>query len=177
MAANKEDYLSGKAKWAKLHKPDLKYKKWSIVLYPDAPSLEKIRAWKEMVGPIKNVIKRDEDGDSITLNRPTSKDYRSGIRTFTPPIILDSSKKLPDGSFMPLADGVLIGNGSDVTCKLEIYSYKSPVGAREHALRLVSVLVNELVPYVPAKDFTDMEKESVEGLVENAPKTAHVHLF
>lgn len=164
--ATKEVFLSGKCKWPKLVVPDAKFgnPKWSIVLYPDAASLEKIREMKKQPGGIKNVIGKDEDGEKVTFSRYTQKNYKGTIKAFTPPVVLDGSKKLPDGSYPLLTDA--IGNGSDVTIKIVHYSYQSPMKATEHAVRLESVRVDSLVPYTPNRDNTAEQNTMTKGMEE-----------
>lgn len=150
-------YLKGKAKWARLVQPDMEYNKWSVVLYLDEESQNIFHKLKEAPA-IMNQMKNDDDGNYVTLSRPVSRDYGSEIRAFTPPLVLK-----PDGT--PCTE--LIGNGSDLTCKLEVYGWPAR-GARRagRAIRLDSVRVDNLVPYTPKKDFTEEEHEKASGLVD-----------
>lgn len=148
-----EVYLKGKAKWAnRLFVPDIEYKKWSLSLYPDAVSLETIRDLQAQ--GVKNVVKKDEDGYHVNLGRPTEKVMRGKVVAFSPPVVLDK-----DGA--PFAGP--IGNGSDVTVKMEVYSHGTPGGGKAKAMRLSSVRVDNLVPFEKS-DFTDEEQEQVEGM-------------
>src|SRR5688572_107755 len=135
------EYLSGKLKWAnRLVQPDLTYKKWSVVLYPDAASMNKVMKLKEAPA-ILNEIKEDEDGKYITLSRPTSRQYQGVDRAFTPPLVINA-----DGTLCT----VPIGNGSDGTCKIEVYKYNQKVSNRPgRAIRLESVRIDNLVHYEP----------------------------
>lgn len=162
--ATKEIYLNGKLKWCKLITPDAKFgnPKWSVVLYPDASSYDKIMEMKKMPGGIKNVVKKDEDGYSMTFSRPTQKTYKGALRAFTPPVVLDGSKKQEDGSYPVLTD--LIGNGSDGTIKISYYDYTNPLKQTEHACRLESVRVDSLIPYTPKRDFTDEQTKMADGM-------------
>lgn len=154
-------FLSGKAKWARLVQPDLKYKVWSVVLYLNTESYEKIMALKETKGEtqgILNVIKKDEDGYYCTLKRPTERSYQGQLRGMNPPVVVSA-----DGKTMFTEN---IGNGSDITCKLEYYKYKKPTGGRGSAIRLFSVRVDNLVPYETKKDFNEEQTQAVSGLLE-----------
>lgn len=152
------EYLSGKLKWAnKLIQPDLAYKKWSVVLYPDQASYNKIMLLKEPPA-ILNEIKKDEEGYYITLSRPTSRTYQGVERAFVPPLVTNA-----DGT----ACTVPIGNGSDGTCKIEVYNYKQKVtGKLGRAIRLEAVRVDNLIPYTPNKDRTPEQQKLAQGLDE-----------
>jgi hypothetical protein len=154
-----ELYLKGKAKWAnRLYVPDIEYKKWGLVLYPDHASLEIIRDLQAQ--GVKNVLKKDDDGYYISLGRPTEKVIRGKVIPFSPPVVLDA-----DGN----ATTVSIGNGSDVTVKMEVYSHGTPTGGKAKAMRLQSVRIDNLVPY--AQDsFTPEEQELTAGLAEQPPQ-------
>ena len=145
-------YLQGKAKWAnRLARPDEKFNRWSVVLYPNAESLEKFKA----LGT-KNVVKKDDDGYNITLSRPVNKMMRGKLIAFTPPEVIDKDKQ-------PLT--AAIGNGSDVTVKIEAYSYTPPTGGKAKAIRLESVRVDNLIPFEPDTDYPDpAQTEAVAGL-------------
>ena len=147
-------FLQGKSKWTRVDHPD-QYGAYSTVLYPNAASMKKIYELKER--GLLNVIKKDEDGEYITFKRPTQKTINGKVRGFTPPECLDAQgNKLK----------AFIGNGSDVTVKLEVYGYKSPLGGKEGvAARLDSIRVDNLVPY-ERESFPEDEKKQVEGLDE-----------
>lgn len=148
-------YLKGKAKWAsRLFVPDIEYKRWSVVLYPDAPSLEIIRDLQAQ--GVKNVLKKDDDGYYISLGRPTEKLMRGKVVAFAPPVIVDAADQ-------PIPGG--IGNGSDITVKMEVYSHGTPSGGKAKAMRLSGVRVDNLIKY--EKDsFTTEEQEQMAGLNE-----------
>lgn len=161
-------YLQGKLKWPKLVQADSKFgePKWSVVLYPDADSHNKILELQKK--GIKNVIKKDEEGWFVTFSRHVSKTYRGKIKTFSPPILVDGKKPLPSGGYEPFTDA--IGNGTDATVKIEVYAYKAPtdpIGKMTGcACRLVSVRVDNLVPYAPNKDYDEDQKKMVKGMDE-----------
>jgi len=140
-------YLQGKAKWVRVSVPDM-YGKYAMVLYPNEESLNKIKKLKEIktvngkqYEGIKNRLRRDEDGDSMSFSCPSEKMVKGVRRLYAAPMILDENN-------LPISTGV--GNGSEVTIKLETYSYNPPgnkMGGT--AARLVSVRVDKLVPYDP----------------------------
>lgn len=153
MAQKEFVYLQGKAKWARLTVPD-QYGHWSIVLYPNAESKAKIQ---DLISRgLKNNLKKDEDGEYMTFRRPTSKDIRGKVVGFAPPEVIQG-----DG-VTPLREA-LVGNGSDVTVKVEVYGFKRFPGV---AARLQAVRVDTLVPYSGDRDFTDDQKDLVKGLPE-----------
>lgn len=154
-----EVYFKGKAKWAnRLYVPDIEYKKWGLVLYPDPSSLEVIRDLQAQ--GVKNVLKKDDDGYYISLGRPTEKVIRGKVVPFSPPVVLGT-----DGN----PTTVPIGNGSDVTVKMEVYSHGTPTGGKAKAMRLQSVRIDNLVPYAQAS-FTPEEQELTAGLSEQPPQ-------
>ncbi len=146
-------YVSGKAKWVKYKTPDEKFKKWSHVLYPNAESLEKIRELQSE--GMKNQLKKDEDGYYVSLSRPSVKEFKGTIKAFTPPLLFDKDNQ-------PFNDAV--GNGSDITTKLEVYQHATPGGGKAKAARWVSSRIDNLIPYNADRDLSDYEKESLEGL-------------
>jgi hypothetical protein len=139
-------YVKGTAKWCQLRAPD-SWGSYKITLYPDGPSLERIREMQ--ASGLKNVLKKDDDGYNVAFRRPQSKEMRGKIVTFTPPEVLG-----PDGK-TPLLD--LVGNGSEVTVKLEVYPHGTPGGGKAIAARLAAVKVDNLVPY----DNTQKDQQAV----------------
>jgi hypothetical protein len=159
--AKRFEYWSGKAKWVRAVTPDQQYNKYSMMLYPDPPSLAKIWELKKGTGGIKNPIGKDDDGEYIRLSRPASKLMRGKIVTFAPPVVLDRDNN-------PLPRDTMVGNGSDVTCKVEVYGYSAPgASSKSNALRWEALRVDNLIPYT-RDDFDDGQKEQVEGLPEQA---------
>jgi hypothetical protein len=142
-------YLKGKAKWARLQTPDPTYNKYNIVLYPDTESLEKIRELQ--AGGIKNVVKKDDDGYNVNFSRPASKLMKGKVVGFTPPEVRNADNTPFDGR---------IGNGSDVTLKIEVYGGKAPTGQSYMAARLEAIRIDNLIPYQP----TEQEDFQAEGL-------------
>ena len=154
--AAKRVYVEGKCKWARTQTPD-PWGNYKITLYPTPESLEKIRE----LG-LKNTLKKDEEGYNVTFRRPTSKLMRGKITTFAPPIMLDI-----EGN--PLYD-VMIGNGSDVTLRLEVYDYTHPVGGKGTAARLAAIRVDNLVPFQKERDFEEDQQIQVGDLDKQPPQ-------
>lgn len=161
-------YLRGKVKYFRYNKPDTKYDppRWQHVMYLDAPSLEQVR---ELQGQgVKNVLKKDDDGYFVTLSRHVYRDYRDritgGIKriNFDPPEIRDSEMK-------PL--NVLVGDGSDVTTKMEVYEHRTPGGGTAKAMRWNSSRIDNLIPYEDKRDQLPQEEQMTRGLAEQPPQT------
>lgn len=129
-------YLSGKAKWAKLFKPDEKYKNWQIQVYLDDASM---KTYDESGMTMQK--KQDDDGVFVTFRRPEAKVIRDELVKFSPPEVLDSEGNKSDQ---------LVGNGSEVTIKVIVYDTMKGKGHR-----LEAVKVNKLVPYVKAEATTE----------------------
>ena len=157
MAINKTKHISvkGKCKWAHVTRLN-RYDAWSIELWPLPDDLEVIRDLQAQ--GLKNVLKKDEEGYNIRFKRDPKREIR--LRTgelktliFAPPTVTMS-----DGS--PLPSGSSIGNGSDVTVLLEVYTHGTPGGGKAVAARLEGVRVDNLIPFEPARDYeTDEERE------------------
>lgn len=127
--ASSYHYLSGTAKWAKLFKPDDKYKNWQIQVYLDDASM---KVFDDSGMTMQK--KTDEDGIFVTFRRPEAKVIRDELVKFSPPEVIDGNgNKLEQ----------LVGNGSDVTIKVIVYDTMKGKGHR-----LEAVKVNKLVPYV-----------------------------
>lgn len=129
--AQKTYYFSGKAAWAKVFQPDTKYGvKYTIDVLLDDASLDLFRSSgsrvkerkDEKTGEVYIKFSRDEEG------------FRKGEKvTFGPPEVLGPDNK-------PWT--ALIGNGSVVTCKVEVYD-----SAHGKGTRLAAVRVDEHVPF------------------------------
>jgi hypothetical protein len=149
-------FLKGKLKWVQTKQPD-QFGNWKATIYPDAESLEIIRTLQAK--GLKNVLGKDDEGYHITFRRPQNKKVRGELRGFTAPVVL-----LGDGSIC----NDLVGNGSDGYLKVEVYDYKPPVGQMAKAARLVSLRIDNLVPY--NKDMLPKEQaREALGLAEQKP--------
>lgn len=161
MAYDKTTRISvkGKCNWAHVTRLN-RFGDWSIEVYPNTEDLEVLRDLQSK--GLKNTMMKDDDGYYMRFKRPPKKDIR--LRTgeikvliFAPPTVA-----MADGS--PLPNGISIGNGSDVTVILEVYSHGTPGGGKAVAARLEGVRVDNLVPFNPATDYTEEEKAKVDEL-------------
>lgn len=149
-------FLKGKAKWVRVHKPN-QWDKWTCTLYPDPDSLTKILELKKQ--GLKNTLRRDEDGEHMVFNRPTQKVIRGKLIPFAAPEAFGENSRL-------LHKELQIGNGSDVTIKLEVYEHGTPNGGKAKAARFESIKVHNLVPFEPKRDFEEDQQKMLEGLLE-----------
>lgn len=137
-------FLKGKCKWFRPNQPN-QWNKWEHVLYPSTESLDVIRKLQEnteALEGIKNRLMKDDDGYYIRIGRKTKIEPRQGVPIpLFPPEIFDKDGKTH------LKD-VFVGNGSDITTKVDVYTYKVPTsGKRGRALRWESTRVDNLIPY------------------------------
>ncbi len=153
-------YIQGKVSWVKYVTPDPLYNKWSLRVHPNAEGIEIIRELQ--TEGVKNQFKKDEDGYYIQFSRPTDRKINGKVIGMTPPVV--GTKK--DGVFTPM-DGVAIGNGSDGTVKLEVYSHPTPSGGKAKAARWAGLQVDNLIPFNKDTDYPDPAmKEQATGLDE-----------
>lgn len=166
-------YFKGKVKWCRPFTLD-PWGNWKTDLYPIPEDLARIKQLKETsengIQGIKTTIKQDEDTgeEYIQLRRPREKKYNGIMKGFAPPVVLDGSVALPDGGHPPLRD-TNIGNGSDVTAKVEIYQYNIPTGpkgTKGRAIRWEGLRIDNLIPFTSKKDFDDIEERQTRGLPE-----------
>lgn len=125
--------LTGTVKWAKVYQPDTKFgKKYTIDLYPDAASWEVFKKSGSRL-----TVRQDEEGTFLKISRNHEGTAKGEPVEFGPPPVFDSDGKTRITT--------LIGNGSTVTCKIEIYDSKYGKGTRLAALK-----VDELIEYEPS---------------------------
>lgn len=149
-------YLKGKGSWIRTQTVN-PWGKWTCTLHPNpGEDLEKIRELQAQ--GLKNLMKKDDDGYFITFSRPTERVDKLGRKTGLAPVEV----MLPNGQKY---DG-LVGNGSDVTIKLEVYEHKTPGGGKAKAARLAAIRLDNLVPYEPNRDMLKDQKDLVRGLQE-----------
>ena len=159
MAKSRYVYVQGKVKWFRHVTPDIEYRKWKHVMYPNPDSLEKVRQLQSE--GLKNTLKKenDDEGYYVTWSRPTEKMVRGRLVGFAPPEVF-----MADGT-TPLRN-TNVGNGSDVTTKLEVYQHGTPGGGKAVAARWVSSRIDNLVPFEGNRDFNEQEAKASEGLPE-----------
>lgn len=161
---NKEIYLRGKVKYFKLlGRGDMEYQCWSTVLYLTKESYAtflELKKGTETTEGIQNEIKMDDEGHYVNLRRVWTRKIRGNDVAQTPPVVIDK-----DG--IPWNPDISVGQGSDATIKLELYTFKPPFKVkRGSAIRLVSARIESLVPYEPKKDLTEFEEEMTKGLID-----------
>lgn len=155
--ATKDYYFKGKLMWCMTTSPD-KFNNWKVTLYPSDP--EDIKTILELKAKgLKNDLRKDDDGYNITFRRPANKKVKGELRAFAAPVVLDKNNE-------PIAD--FVGNGSTGYVKVEVYDYKPPIGQPAKAARLVSIRVDDLVPYTRDSLGKD-QKEEIKGLPEQKP--------
>jgi hypothetical protein len=125
--------FTGKGKWVKTNQLN-QYGKWSLNLYMDSENVDRFKAMK-----VKNHLKKDEEGYYVQFSRNPDRKVGGKTIAMPPPIVLDKDN-------VPTL--VAIGNGSDLTVKIERYGYKNPqTKAEEYACRIHAVRIDNLVPY------------------------------
>jgi len=123
-------YWSGEAQWAKVYdEGDKEYQNWQIEVALDKES----RRLFDESGSRLEFRKSDDGKEYIKIRRPWEKKIGDKLRKFDPPPVLDKDGNPTD---------VLIGNGSLVTVKVEVYDTKKGKGTRLEAIR-----IDKLVPY------------------------------
>lgn len=146
-------YIQGKVSWFRPKVPN-KWNKWSVQIHPTADGLELIRELQSQ--GLKNQLKKDDDGYFLNVSRPVTKETSTGkILSFKPVEVFDAAGAPYDGN---------VGNGSDVTIKIEVYEHNTPGGGKAKAMRWVSARIDNLVPFNPDKDLNEFEKEASAGL-------------
>lgn len=132
-------YFEGKGKWFHhLRKPDSyegEAPKWKFDFYP--------KDWNQFQSlGLRNKVKEDNDGKYVTLSRPTVAPWGEPM---APPKIIDQ-----EGAEIP--PEVIIGNGSEIILKLEVYTYENRRSGKEAtASRIDSIKVTNLVEYKDPK--------------------------
>lgn len=164
MAVQDYVYLTGKCKWGVGLFAPSPFNKYGIKLNLDNASLSIVLDLKKK--GIQNDINKDEDGYWVNLSRPSQINIRGALRTMTPPVVISA-----DGQ--PWNKDKGIGDGSDVTCKVAVRKWKSPIGNKEGiSLRLESVRIDHLVDFT-----TDQWPEHTAKQVEGLPQASAAPLF
>lgn len=157
LAKSKVIYISGKGKWMhRLFGADefRGNRTWNMSLYPDFKGWDTFKQYG-----LQQKKKEDEDGKFITVKRSVLKPWsvKSGESPeFDPPTISDS-----DGD--DWGDRGVIGNGSAVTTKLEVYETKNGPG-----VRLLGVRVDDWVKYEPVEETTSEVTNSTPSVQSGA---------
>lgn len=150
--ASETKFLSGKARYCHIHAPD-RFGFWSVNVYLDDAS--KV-IWEELKGKgILNKTRRDEDGVFVTLRCPVEKKIRNVMTKMQPVTVVK--------------DGVpyigMIGDGSDITCMITVYTYRKPITQEQGtAIRLSAIKVTNLVE-ATIKAFPKEGQEKAEALI------------
>ena len=142
--SEKVDFF-GKITWA--HVVDAnRFGNWSLNLYPDPDSLERLRELQ-----LKNVFKKDTNGWYLQISRPTIIEFTKGVETeVTPPKV-----HMADGSEVTQR----IGDGSDCVVTCELRKWKIPNSERYgNSIRLYELAVKDLVPVAAAQPKEEEEK-------------------
>lgn len=127
--------FKGKTNWCKVRQPDEKYDNYQVPLYMDEKSWEDFKA-----AGLRLVPKEDKDGEFVVFKRKHAEfnNFKKTQQINGPP---DVFIKNEDGNYVPFPDK-LIGNGSEITVKVEVYETRNGI-----AHRLVSVGVDKLVVF------------------------------
>lgn len=145
--ANKTYYFSGIAKWAKVYEPDTKFGvKYLIDLYLDPASID---AFGKSGSRLE--LRESDEGSFIKLSRSKYIKNKEGVDVDQgPPAVVDNAG-------VPMTD--LIGNGSKVTCQVEVFDTKK----YGKGTKLIAVRVDELVPFTsgPTEAKWSAPKETV----------------
>lgn len=145
-------YVQGKVKWFRNKTPD-KFDKYAHALYPansaELDKLKNLQIAEPKLQGIKNTLRKDDDGYYMNINRPARKNIRGVPKAFAPPTVVDKDGRPFDG---------LVGNGSDVTTKIEVYKHSLPglpEGHKARAIRWDSTRIDNLIPYERNDNFPE----------------------
>lgn len=147
--ATKTYYFSGTTTYCRPKHLDEKYDNYQVNVHLDEES------WKRFDESGIQIKKKanSEFGDFVTFKRPAKKIFGNKLQTFEAPDVLDTKGA-------PVTD--LIGNGSKITVKVDVYDTMKGKGHR-----LISVRVDDLVKYernVPVEDGAPTGKAPVSGI-------------
>lgn len=131
--ATKIFYFTGVAFWAKVQKPDEMYDRYSLDLYLDPDSMEKFKD-----SGLQLKVRENENGTYVRFSRSPTKLIKGEEVSLGKPEVLIYDAQAED--YIQF-DG-LIGNGSEVVCKVSVYNTQKGVG---HTLEAVAV--DTLVEY------------------------------
>lgn len=121
-------YMQGLAYWAKLHKPDEKFDKFTLDFYPNEES------WKTYKSAGLQLKEREsEHGTYVKLGVPAKRLTKKGD-------VIKATVQVLDENNNPTTKD--IGNGSEVTVKIEVFDTLKGPGHR-----LLAVRADKLVEY------------------------------
>lgn len=128
--ATKTYYFSGICEWLK---KDDEYRKHSLDLYMDDAS------WNKFENSGAQLKRREKNGRRfVSFGRPFEKMIKGEVKLLGPPLTINEN-----GDPVELKK---IGNGSKVTCKVNVYDTPKGKGTE-----LVAIRVDELVEYNPVQ--------------------------
>lgn len=128
-------YFQGTARWAKVHKPDSKYNKYSVDLYMDEPSWSSFRK-----SGLQLKVREDDNGKFVKFSLAASRLVKDEV--------IKAKPEVYDADNNPMTKD--IGNGSKVTIKVEVFDTANGPGHR-----LVAIRADELVEYDDPKKVSD----------------------
>jgi hypothetical protein len=152
-------YMTGEARWAKVqpHQLDSKHNNWSLKFAPDKEGLKILKA-----SGLELKANR-EDGDKkdfYRIRRDSQKLYKSSgeVQQFGPPVVVIATGQV-DKDGIPVVKPYegLIGNGSIVTVKVEVYKAGAKVGHRLHGVRIDQLVEYKVDPNKPREASTVKE--------------------
>lgn len=134
--------LSGIARWAKVQKPDQKYKYYGIEVKLDEKSLAEFNA--SGITTVKP--SKDGEGYYSFKRRPEQMVWKNKQQ------VRAGAPKVYDNHGNPSTD--FIGNGSEVLVKVTTFPYDNDFG-KGVSCRLEAVQIEKLVVYEEKKDYQD----------------------
>lgn len=141
-------FFKGKARYLQVRRPS-QLEMYEAPVYLEGPEMEKFKT-----SGLALKIREDEDGKEYVTFKRRVNEYNGLLKEWVvngPPEL----KVLTDGEWVGLDPEVLVGNGSEVVVKIEVYDTpKRGEGTKGH--RLLSVGVTDLIEYKP-KDIAPAE--------------------
>jgi hypothetical protein len=118
-------------------------KRWKTSQILDDKSLKLFKSLNMLVElRDPETSKKDSSGNLVTWTRPQSKEYKTEVVEFNPPIVLVRDDDDEETEFDPDAFGGLIGNGSVAEVYVSVFPLKS--GGSAHRLDKVVITSLEL---------------------------------
>jgi hypothetical protein len=132
------EYFTGPCKWAMLDKMDEEYRNYKINIYLDKANLKKFTE-----SGINIKLHEDDEGKYVIFKRNVDR-LLEGMPEKPKKLLHDG-----DGNYSEFNG--LIGNGSTVTAKVQVYNGKKGVGHR-----LEAVAIEKLIPYGDQQDDSEL---------------------